>query len=158
MAASLGADGVMCLWAKSCYASHYGEILKPTSLKQVPVVLINPGLACETRDVFQAFDQCGQFSDVIEMVNEFNGVNIDCFFDYLKNFRNDLEFPATQNLPIIAEILNELNRAPQAKLSRMSGSGATCFALCHSLAEAVDLKNSLSMRWPQMWVRHGLLG
>lgn len=158
IAASLGADGAMCLWGRSCLATNYGEVLKSASLPRVPIVLINPLVACSTHDIFKAYDQCGQFSYLTENMYKINHINIDEYFDYLKKTRNDLVSVACQKLPIISEILSRLEASPQAQISRMSGSGATCFALCRTYDDCLALANSLKTLWPEMWIQSGLLG
>jgi 4-diphosphocytidyl-2-C-methyl-D-erythritol kinase len=55
--------------------------------------------------------------------------------------------------PLIGEVLSALDRAPEALFSRMSGSGATCFALCESAAAADCLASEISAALPGWWVK-----
>jgi 4-diphosphocytidyl-2-C-methyl-D-erythritol kinase len=54
----------------------------------------------------------------------------------LAGLKNDLQVPAIGLQPVIAEVLAVLERLPGALLARMSGSGATCFALFATPQEA----------------------
>ena len=71
---------------------------------------------------------------------------------------NDLEEPAIAVAPAIAETLTALRALSGCRLARMSGSGATCFALFSTAAEAILAAQTLSARHPQWWVRAGALG
>jgi 4-diphosphocytidyl-2-C-methyl-D-erythritol kinase len=72
--------------------------------------------------------------------------------------RNDLEAPAIGVAPVIAEVLEVLRSAPETLIARMSGSGATCFALTASEIEAEGLAAALSSLRPDWWVRRCRLG
>jgi 4-diphosphocytidyl-2-C-methyl-D-erythritol kinase len=71
----------------------------------------------------------------------------------LASCRNDLEAPAARLAPPIGEALALLAAAPETRLARMSGSGATCFALCDTDAEARALAARLAAARPDWWVR-----
>ena len=72
--------------------------------------------------------------------------------------RNDLEAPAVALQPLIGEVLGILGAAPEARLARMSGSGATCFALCADAVDAWRLAIRLEKARPDWWVRPCRLG
>ncbi|WAC49035.1 4-(cytidine 5'-diphospho)-2-C-methyl-D-erythritol kinase [Asticcacaulis sp. SL142] len=153
IAATTGADGAMCLWAESALAEGYGERLTKLSLPAVPAVLINPGIACSTPDVYGQYDRLGQF-DPIEASAPFRSIiNIDHLIDALSETRNDLEAPAVHLHPQIGDFLTGLSGEPETRLARLSGSGATCFALCDTLADAKRLAERLIEKYPQSWVR-----
>jgi 4-diphosphocytidyl-2-C-methyl-D-erythritol kinase len=67
--------------------------------------------------------------------------------------RNDLEIPAIKLQPIVADVLRALQATPGCLLARMSGSGATCFALFGSVAAAQDVAQRMQARHPDWWVR-----
>jgi 4-diphosphocytidyl-2-C-methyl-D-erythritol kinase len=71
--------------------------------------------------------------------------------DWLKDQRNDLEAPALEIAPEIGEVLAELRRLPQCLLARMSGSGATCFALCPGPEAARVAAAAIAERRPNWW-------
>jgi 4-diphosphocytidyl-2-C-methyl-D-erythritol kinase len=82
---------------------------------------MNPGVALSTRDVFAAWD----------------GVDQGPLVDWREG-RNDLEAPARLLVPAIGDVLDWLKERKGANFVRMSGSGATCFALFDS-EEARDV-------------------
>ncbi|WP_140984921.1 4-(cytidine 5'-diphospho)-2-C-methyl-D-erythritol kinase [Asticcacaulis tiandongensis] len=156
IAASTGADGVMCLWSRPAMAQGYGEKLRFVSLPTLACVLINPLVASPTPAVYAAYDRQGVFppSELrFEPVQQAAAL-IDC----LKQGRNDLESPAVGLNPVIGEVLASLRAQPQTQLARVSGSGATCFALCASDADAHALADALSALWPEAWIRACRLG
>ncbi len=156
IAAKTGADGVMCLWARSSLAEGYGERLTPVSSPCVPGVLINPGVACATAEVYRRFDAHGQFSRLDAVAEDI--VNIEGLTTFLAQTRNDLQAPAVAMQPVIGEVLDSLAAQPETLFARMSGSGATCFALCYSDDEAQALGRRMQLVWPGAWVAPCRLG
>ena len=78
--------------------------------------------------------------------------------EFLRATRNDLEEPAVRLQPLIGEVLNALAGAPETAFARMSGSGATCFALCRDRADAERLAARVVAFHPSWWVRPCRLG
>jgi len=172
IAARTGADGVMCLWSKACIAEGYGEKLSPVVIPELPCVLINPGVECPTPAVFRACDEAADFKSLYSRwVGEgilppeamgdrgfFGSVSIPAMsvhevVSYLATTRNDLETPAIRLVPVIGEVLASLRAQPETRFARMSGSGATCFALCDTFADAQTLAAKLRDGWPKAWVK-----
>lgn len=123
-AARLGADVPACLMGVAARGSGTGTDLEPVaSLAGTPVLLVNPGVAVSTAAVFRAWDGCDRGAlgdgDVLAVA---------------RAGRNDLEEPARQIAPAIDAMLDALSAQPGVVLSRMSGSGATCFALFADVA------------------------
>lgn len=127
IAAELGSDIPVCVVSKPRWMEGRGEILSPVaSLPHLPLLLVNPGVAVPTKDVFAALEKrsgaegklpAGGFRDIADLLR------------FLDASRNDLEEPARRIQPVIAEVLTALSALPGALFARMSGSGATCFAL-----------------------------
>jgi 4-diphosphocytidyl-2-C-methyl-D-erythritol kinase len=158
LAAAVGADGVMCLWAKASIAEGYGEKLTPASVPSMPAVLVNPGIVCPTPAVFHQYDVRGCFEN-IEAKQLFSDISSpDVLISALEATRNDLEAPAIALKPEIADILSILKAQPETAFARMSGSGATCFALCESDESALDLSRRLDGVMPGIWVHACRLG
>jgi 4-diphosphocytidyl-2-C-methyl-D-erythritol kinase len=80
------------------------------------------------------------------------------FVTALAKDRNDLEAPAIELEPAIAELLSVLHELPGCRLARMSGSGATCFGLFPTNAAAAAAARTLRVGYPQWWVRATVLG
>ena len=124
VAPRLGADVPACLLSMTARGEGVGDALTPVSLPELsnrPVLLVNPRIAVSTPEVFGAWDghDCGPLGDDWQAA------------------RNDLEAPAIAMTPAIADVLGWLRERNGAEFARMSGSGATCFALFTS-AEARD--------------------
>src|SRR5262249_61192973 len=85
---------------------------------------------------------------------------VDCaaLISYLRDRTNALEPPAIALTPVIAAVLNALQRLADVRLARMSGSGATCFALFDQLKAAAAAARTLRAQYPQWWVRAAMLG
>ncbi len=157
MAEQTGADGVMCLWARASVAEGYGEKLTLARIPPVHAVLINPGVACPTPAVFRAYDEDGVFAPIT--AEGFDGIiDVAHLVAALRATRNDLQAPAVRLLPIIGDVLDCLDAQPETLLARMSGSGATCFALCADADAASALRRRLETLWPAAWVRACRLG
>ncbi len=159
LAASLGADGAACLWGAPVLAEGRGERLsRAPDLPVMPAVLVNPRVASPTGAVYSRFDALGAFGDVtpppmpkaFETVEEVAG--------WISLLRNDLEAVAVQIAPEIGDVLNALRGEPETLVAQMSGSGATCFALCASDIEAEQLAEGLERMRPDWWVRRCRLG
>jgi 4-diphosphocytidyl-2-C-methyl-D-erythritol kinase len=78
--------------------------------------------------------------------------------DEIANGRNDLEGPAIELQPVIAEVLAVLRKLPGCRLARMSGSGATCFGLFDSTHASAAAARTLRVGYPAWWVRPTVLG
>lgn len=114
----LGSDVPACLLGRTAIGTGRGEQLEPVEgLAGTPTLLVNPGVAVSTASVFRAWDGVDRGS-----------IPAGSLLDRAFHGRNDLEPPALAIAPPIGEAL-DLLRGPGALLVRMSGSGATCFAL-----------------------------
>jgi 4-diphosphocytidyl-2-C-methyl-D-erythritol kinase len=78
--------------------------------------------------------------------------------EYLIDRGNDLESPAIVLQPVVAEVLEALRCLSGCRLARMSGSGATCFALFDNTKAAAAAARALRERKPDWWVRSTMLG
>ena len=76
---------------------------------------------------------------------------------YLSELRNDLELPAFELIPNIKNVITLLNNSGSS-LSRMSGSGATCFGLFADFELAKNAANNISTDNPNWWVQPVILG
>lgn len=154
LAASLGSDGAACLWASAVMARGRGELLSPwPSMPKLYGVLVNPRVGVSTAAVYGRFDDLGEFAglEIPDLPPEFG--TVEHLAHWLKQTRNDLERPALTIAPVIGTVLAELEMARGVLLARMSGSGATCFALCDDQAAADGLARSLEARHGDWWVQ-----
>jgi len=144
-AARLGADVPACVESKACIGRGTGTDLEPVEndLAGTPVLLVNPRVAVPTGRVFAAWDSAdrGPLPEGPASVIAQQG-------------RNDLEASAIAIAPQIPEVLEAL-RGTSASLVRMSGSGATCFALFDSLDALDEASSAISTTHPDWWQMRG---
>jgi 4-diphosphocytidyl-2-C-methyl-D-erythritol kinase len=157
-ARATGADVPVCLDSRARIMRGIGEVLsEPPALPQLPAVLVNPGVALPTKAVFAQWKPAAKPNVVLDL-----GIAKPTGFDRLLQLlvaqSNDLEGPAIALAPVIAEVLAALRAQPGCLLARMSGSGATCFALFSSAAEAAAVEKHLPIRQPAWWIKATMLG
>ncbi|MGZ5876851.1 MAG: 4-(cytidine 5'-diphospho)-2-C-methyl-D-erythritol kinase [Bradyrhizobium sp.] len=158
-----GADVPVCLASHACVMTGVGETLQPLSLPKIPCVLVNPRVPIATKDVFAALGlRNGELlvgaTDVIQATAwPEQGASIEDWVEVLAAGSNDLEAPATRIQPLIGEVLSALSATNGAWLARMSGSGATCFAIYENTAEAQRASQAIQLDHPNWWVHAGLL-
>ena len=130
-----GADVPVCLASRPCVMTGVGETLLPLSLPKLPCVMVNPRVPVATKDVFKALGlRNGELlvgiTDVLRATAwPEDGASVEDWVEVLAAGSNDLEAPAIRIQPVIGEVLSALSATNGAWLVRMSGSGATCFAI-----------------------------
>ncbi|HLX16502.1 MAG TPA: 4-(cytidine 5'-diphospho)-2-C-methyl-D-erythritol kinase [Bradyrhizobium sp.] len=163
VAQTTGADVPVCLASHACVMTGVGETLLPLALPKMPCVLVNPRVPLATKDVFEALGvRSGELlvgaSDVLQATAwPDQGGSLEEWVEALSAGTNDLEAPAARIQPIVGEVISALNATNGAWLARMSGSGATCFAIYENTAEAQRAAQKLQLDHPQWWVHAGVL-
>lgn len=150
IAAALGSDIPVCVPSAASFMEGRGEILRtPQSMPRIPMLLVNPGVAVPTKDVFGGLKErsgvemvlpSGRFGDTADLLR------------FLDTTRNDLEAPAVALQPVIAEVLAAMRALPGALLVRMSGSGATCFGIFADDDACARAGAALRKAAPGWWV------
>ena len=154
LALDLGADVPVCLGGLPSYMSGVGQKLElAVGLPDLPAILVNPGVAVSTPQVFKA--RSGEFSRV-EWLDDVPG-DVKGMAGVLAARRNDLTDAAIKLTPVIADVLSLLERTQGCLLARMSGSGATCFGLFGSEAEARAAATALRAKRTNWWVASTIL-
>jgi 4-diphosphocytidyl-2-C-methyl-D-erythritol kinase len=152
IAAALGADGPMCLHARTAWAGGRGDVLTfEPGLPPLPALLVNPGAPSSTGAVYRAFD--ARRSPPLEAPPPPTDWDPASVVAWLAGQRNDLQAPAITLAPAIGEAMEAAAGLPGVRLVRMSGSGATVFALFDSLAETTDAARRLKTLQPHWWIR-----
>jgi 4-diphosphocytidyl-2-C-methyl-D-erythritol kinase len=158
-----GADVPVCLNSRACVMTGVGETLLPLSVPKMPCVMVNPCVPVATRDVFAALglrngDLLVGASDVMRAAAwPEPGASVEDWVEALAAGANDLEAPAIRIQPVIGAVLSALSASDGAWLARMSGSGATCFAIYENTAEAQRAAQKIRLDHPQWWVHSGVL-
>jgi 4-diphosphocytidyl-2-C-methyl-D-erythritol kinase len=146
----LGADVAMCVHARPLCATGIGDVIdRFVSLPPAGIVRVNPGGAVPTPAVFAALDRRDNlglpplpesFRDAVALA------------DWLRGCRNDLEAPARTVAPVIGDVLAALTADAGVLLARLSGSGATVFALTLDADAATAVAARVAARRPDWWV------
>lgn len=128
LAAEIGADVPACLRSRTVRGTGRGDALIGVrqDFTRTPLLLVNPGATVATAEVFRRW----------------KGVRAR---------GNDLEPPALEIAPVIGEAIDLLNSQAGVRLARMSGSGATCFALFDTEASRDAANAAIAARRPDWW-------
>lgn len=143
IAADLGSDVPACLVSRTLMGSGRGEMLDLRDiegLSGLPMLLVNPGVPLSTAPVFGAWDQVDRgalAADGLDLI--------------IAEGRNDLEAPAISIAPAIRSVIDLLAQAPGVLLARMSGSGATCFALFRDAGDCAAAAAEIRDCHPGWW-------
>jgi 4-diphosphocytidyl-2-C-methyl-D-erythritol kinase len=150
VASGIGADVPVCMASKPARMGGIGEIL--TAAPELPkfgLVLINPGVAVATPDVFRA--RTGRFSMRAALPAGWRQVKF--MASDLAELSNDLEEPAIKVAPVIGTVLRTLQADRKCLLARMSGSGATCFGIYETPTIAKEAAEAI--RRKDWWIWSG---
>lgn len=154
IARQLGSDVPACLGAVPVMAEGRGdECDYPPVFPDLDAVLVNPLVASPTGAVYRAYDDAGAPGSAEPPPWPDPMQTPQAVADYLAGARNDLEAPAIALTPAIGEALAALKARPQTLFARMSGSGASCFAICANERGARDLALAMADAHPGWWVQ-----
>jgi 4-diphosphocytidyl-2-C-methyl-D-erythritol kinase len=141
VAPRIGSDVPACLLSLPAIGKGAGDELTPfdgAGIAGTPVLLINPRAPLSTADVFARWD----------------GIDRGALGDWREG-RNDLENAAVELVPQIGLVLAWLSAQDGATLIRMSGSGASCFAIFDSVAARDRAEEAVPREWWKLatWLR-----
>ncbi len=158
IAASLGSDIVACLYNSPVIMRETGnKILAAPKMPKLYGLLVNPNAASPTPAVYRAYAQSQRpFSDTIVFPDQFYSAKELCAF-LKEQTRNDLTDAAITIAPEIKTVLNALDQLPNNLLARLSGSGATCFALFDNEEDAQRGYEIIKKNHPYFWVETVLI-
>lgn len=157
----LGADVPSCLLATPQIVRGIGEKLEPITLPwSAGIVIVNPGKPVSTPDVFQGFKAFREarglppfdvaITDVDRVVTDISMLDVVT--------SNSLQDPASQLCPEVMEVERYLRLNSQQELLRMSGSGASVFALYHDKQAAEAVAHRVRQHAPRWWVMADEIG
>ena len=149
----LGSDVPVCLFGRTAFMSGKGEVI--TNAPKLPpawLVLVNPGVSLSTSAVFKSskavrknnWSQPGRFNNSPATASELAFL--------LSNRDNDLTKAAIGLQPVIFDVLKALQDTDSVLLTRMSGSGATCFGMFNDSESANRAAENLILNHPEWWV------
>ena len=147
----IGADVPVCVLNLASRVGGIGEIVRPIDVSgfNLWIVLVNPRIFVATGSIFEEVIE--KHNEPLEPFTYFR--NTEQFIEYLKRQRNDLQSIAVNKWPEIKEVLDTIEKSQDVLISRMSGSGSTCFGLYRTkdiAKRAVRFLNQKSNKW---WVK-----
>ena len=153
--AAIGADVPVCLQNSAAWMCGLGERVTPVSgLTPLPAVLVNPRIKLSTAAVFKTLNAKPLQSEVAGPPPSFPGwKNPVEATVWLKEGRNDLEAPAIALEPAVERVLDTLRCLDGCLLSRLSGSGPTCFGIFTSQQTAGEAALEIERSYPHWWVQ-----
>lgn len=146
---ALGADVPVCLYQRPCRMQGIGEVLFDIEpCISLPVVLVYPSVMCPTAKMFAGLKsfKTGHFPIYMDLDN------ISEALEFLKGQENSFEEVAVHAHPVIGEVLHVLDSHEASLLTRMTGSGSACFAICESAEEAYECAKDVQTAHPDWWV------
>ncbi|MGB0261236.1 MAG: 4-(cytidine 5'-diphospho)-2-C-methyl-D-erythritol kinase [Henriciella sp.] len=158
LAPALGGDVLACFYSRTGLMSGEGERFRAIdTAPYFPAVLVNPGVTCPTGTIFQHFD--ADQPAALDHPPAPSDSAWALWLEYLSmHTHNALYPPAIAYQPVIATVLEQLETTPGARLARMSGSGATCFAIFETVEAANMAATDIAARYPEFWVKQTSFG
>lgn len=153
--AAIGADVPVCLQNSAAWMCGLGERVTPVSgLTPLPALLVNPGIKLSTAAVFKTLNAKPLQPEEAGDPPSFPGWrNPQEAAVWLNEGRNDLEAPAIALEPAVKKVLDALRRLDDCMLSRLSGSGPTCFGIFLSQDAAAEAAGEMRRSYPNWWVQ-----
>ena len=152
---SLGSDVPVCMQKGIVRMMGVGEeIINLSPAPKVGILLVNPCKALSTAKVFSAVKEKNNSGLNLQGSGE---KSLNSWFDWINSMRNDLTASAIDLIPDIRFILDKLITCDGARVVRMSGSGATCFALFDDFDLLLDAKLKIMKECPSFWCESGEL-
>lgn len=157
-AARFGADIPVCVNSEPSFMHGVGELVEPVrSFPSIGLLLVNPRIAMPTGLVFETlrakeYNEKSLFKNGVHKRHKFDFHSIGEVIDYMESAPNDLLKPALKIAPKISDVLAEISLLDGCLISRLSGSGATCFGLFETEDEAKRAGKYLKMRYPEWWI------
>ena len=153
LAFGLGADVPVCRYSKTSIMSGIGERIEHLpNLGSLSAVLVNPGVSVSTGEIFKAMDKApdGKPMNLTSRKGD--------LLSRALSGENDMQEFAIIQVPIISDVLRILSQQTACQLARMSGSGATCFGIFRSDAQAQNAVKVIQEIYPNWWVRSCRIG
>ena len=154
-ARATGSDVPVCVHPRSRMMRGTGDRLGDHyAARPLFAVLVNPGLHLDTGAVFRRMGlRPGDDGSADEHPLVHDDLDHASFFEAVGRGRNDMERAAADLAPVIADVLEAIRATEACRITRMSGSGSTCFGLYDARGEALRATALLRARHPAWWIR-----
>ncbi len=144
VAYNIGADVPFFYYNKNSFIEGIGDKITPINVnKKLFILLVNPGLKVITQEVYSSIK--GDFSSEIPY-------NKESIINEIFHGKNDLEKHVIQKYPLIGDLLKVIKEQNNCLVSRMSGSGSTCFGIFEQEEDLIKAKNKLKKIFENFWV------
>lgn len=156
MSLPLGADIPACIYQQPIIVSGIGENITAVKLPKndIHILLVNPRIHLPTPPVFSGYKtNKRRFSPRISGLHNVEFPSLQQFMQFIASKDNDLTADAEIICPEISVILDLLHNQDSCLLSRMSGSGATCFGVFPSKKTAVQASEQIAADFPTYWLK-----
>ncbi len=148
--AKLGADLPICYYAKPAFCGGIGELITPIEdFPLIYLVLVNPKKALLTKDIFKLNANISTPKTIHPIFK-----NVEQLIEFLLPLSNDLTDAAMHLMPEIKEILELIGIQEGCRISRMSGSGPTCFGIFTDQQKAIQASEQLIKLKPEYWIKY----
>ena len=147
----IGAAIPSCVLSVASRVVGIGELVRPLDMSEINlwVVLVNPDIFVSTGSIFEEVTE--KYNQPLESFIDLSST--DQFIDYLKRQRNDLQTISIKKHPEINKVLNTIEETEDVLLSRMSGSGSTCFGLYRNQDIAKKAVTYISKKSYKWWIK-----
>lgn len=148
---SIGSDVPFCFFGKTALVQGKGEKVNFFS-KGIPeffVLLANPRQQISTKKIFERLE----IKSVKRKMNSLDYSSDENFVQHIKNRKNDLEIPAIKQCKKISYLLDFFNSHTDCLFSRMTGSGATCFAVFQTNKKLINAEKILREKFKNYWIQ-----
>ncbi len=148
----IGADTPACVLSSASRVRGIGEVVSPINITGIDlwIVLVNPGIFVSTGSIFEKLTE--KYNEPLEPFIDFSST--DQLIDYLKRQRNDLQTVAVDKWPEINQVLDTIKETQDVLLSRMSGSGSTCFGLYRTQEIAKRAAKYINKKRNKWWIKY----
>ncbi|MDA0902651.1 MAG: 4-(cytidine 5'-diphospho)-2-C-methyl-D-erythritol kinase [Proteobacteria bacterium] len=150
LALQLGCDVPFCLQQKMAVVGGVGEKIGDVRIKQEDwfLLIVNPRKSLSTKRVFELFNEKYRQENHYQAQE----INSDQLIDLIAQRQNHLQKPAIELVPQINDILSALSQQQGCAIARMSGSGATCFALFTKEEQLKKSQEALKTQFPNFFI------
>lgn len=154
VARKLGSDVPVCFSSRAALMRGRGDELSPLErLPELPAVLINPGVALGSGEVFAALDaHTLPETHKRPAIGRSTFESADELVEFIRATGNDLEVAAIKLAPAVADVRSVISSADGCRIAQMSGSGSTCFGIFHEQKQADMAARNLAKKYPEWWV------
>ena len=141
---SIGSDVILGLYSKSLVLNKKNQIKLIPFKNYFYTLIVKPNFGCSTKLIYSK-------------VKKFNKPKFDSIYKnylnlkFLKFSKNDLEVLALNRYPKLKDLKTFLEKLPNIKFVRMTGSGSACYGLFVNKNSSLVALKKLRKKYPKFW-------